>query len=434
MSVSSIDGLSQTSISLQQERNEPTLKEADGLLVVKNGRSEHPLQTEHCQDCLTLFKGIQIKAKEGVPKAKDLLMRAQTQMEALQSKQISALQQKSKTPISYASPKDESTLSVSFSSAAQLRAKNLSRIAVAAVEVTASPSDNESTQKASVTISGVDSGKASGDHSEGDGHGHGATAESAATNVGEIGEKKKSSEAADHGHHGDPQKALSEAELKEVQELSARDMEVRAHEQAHKSAAGSHGGAISLSFRNGPDGKRYAVEGEVPVDMSAVKGDPQATVAKMEQIHRAALAPAQPSSADRRVAARAAQKASKARQEIMNETKQENPLKVEHGTDDKFKVRDTDSPELSSEMSKVPQSEERSKLADATTIGTDTEIDQGSRSKRESADFEPSAKLTKSTRRTSNPYDQYTVNGLHGSNGAASDTDGIVRLSRNLYA
>ena len=281
MSVSSIDGLSQTSISLQQERSEPTLKEADGFLVVKNGRSEHPLQTEHCQDCLTLFKGIQIKAKEGGPKAKDLLMRAQTQMEALQSKQISALQQTSETPISYASPKDETTLSVSFSSQAQLRAKNLSRIAVAATMVNASPAGSGSPQTANINKSETYSSTASQDHSDGDGYGHDASAQSAKNDMGETKEQKKSSQASDHGHPSDPQKDLSESELKEVRELSARDMEVRAHEQAHKSAAGSHGGAISLSFRKGPDGKRYAVEGEVPVDLSSVKGDPQATVAKM---------------------------------------------------------------------------------------------------------------------------------------------------------
>ena len=100
---------------------------------------------------------------------------------------------------------------------------------------------------------------------------------------------------------------LSEQEQKELDELRTRDREVRMHEQAHKAAAGPHGGPISFSFTTGPDGKRYAVEGEVPIDVSPVQGDPEATVRKMQQVRAAAMAPADPSAADRQVAARAQQ-------------------------------------------------------------------------------------------------------------------------------
>ena len=100
---------------------------------------------------------------------------------------------------------------------------------------------------------------------------------------------------------------LTEAELKEVSDLEARDQEVRSHEQAHKAAAGAHAGPIQYDFQHGPDGRRYAVGGEVSVDLSAVEGDPSATVAKMQQLRRAALAPADPSPADRAAAAQAAQ-------------------------------------------------------------------------------------------------------------------------------
>jgi hypothetical protein len=52
----------------------------------------------------------------------------------------------------------------------------------------------------------------------------------------------------------------------------------------------------------------------------------------MQQIQRAALAPAEPSSADRRVAAKAASKAAKARKEIAEASMEaDNPLKKEHG-------------------------------------------------------------------------------------------------------
>lgn len=101
----------------------------------------------------------------------------------------------------------------------------------------------------------------------------------------------------------------------ELRQLKARDREVRTHEQAHKAAGGGHAGSIQLDFETGPDGKRYAVSGEVPIDVSAVKGDPDKTLQKMATVQRAALAPANPSGADRAVAARAAATASQARAE-----------------------------------------------------------------------------------------------------------------------
>ena len=115
---------------------------------------------------------------------------------------------------------------------------------------------------------------------------------------------------------------LSQEDLEQIRELEKRDAEVRAHEMAHKGAAGSHGGSISYTYQTGPDGKKYAIGGEVPVDISPVSGDPQATIAKMQTIRRAALAPADPSSADRRIAAKASQMVVKAQAELMVEEKE----------------------------------------------------------------------------------------------------------------
>lgn len=95
---------------------------------------------------------------------------------------------------------------------------------------------------------------------------------------------------------------LSEEEQLVVDELRARDAEVRRHEQAHKAVAGQYAGAISYSYQQGPDGKRYAIGGQVPIDTSAIPGDPDATISKMQIVIRAALAPAEPSSADRAIA------------------------------------------------------------------------------------------------------------------------------------
>lgn len=110
---------------------------------------------------------------------------------------------------------------------------------------------------------------------------------------------------------------LSEAELLEVEELQRRDTEVRAHEQAHTSAAGNlaQGGA-SFDYQTGPDGNRYAVGGEVSIDTAAVAGDPQATLTKAQKIRRAATAPVDPSAQDRSVAAQASRLEAEARTEL----------------------------------------------------------------------------------------------------------------------
>ncbi|PHS67604.1 MAG: hypothetical protein COB23_10200 [Methylophaga sp.] len=110
---------------------------------------------------------------------------------------------------------------------------------------------------------------------------------------------------------------LSTQEQQQIQQLQARDRVVRAHEAAHIAAGGNviRGGA-QFSFQRGPNGVQYAVGGEVKIDTSKVKGDPEATLRKAEQIRAAALAPAQPSSQDRAVAANAAQLAVEARAEI----------------------------------------------------------------------------------------------------------------------
>jgi hypothetical protein len=98
---------------------------------------------------------------------------------------------------------------------------------------------------------------------------------------------------------------LTEEQRELVQALQARDQEVRAHEQAHKSVGGSLAGPVSLSYQTGPNGQRYAVGGEVPIDVSIVNGDPAATIRKMNIVKAAATAPVDPSAQDQRVAASA---------------------------------------------------------------------------------------------------------------------------------
>lgn len=125
---------------------------------------------------------------------------------------------------------------------------------------------------------------------------------------------------------------LSQEEQAEVRKLKQRDQEVRRHEQAHKAAAGQHAsGGPSFEFTTGPDGKRYATGGEVNIDTSAVPGDPQATIAKMQQIQRAANAPANPSSQDRAVAAQASAAERAARAELSEQRSTQSSDETEPG-------------------------------------------------------------------------------------------------------
>lgn len=105
---------------------------------------------------------------------------------------------------------------------------------------------------------------------------------------------------------------LSEEERQMVDQLAARDRAVRAHEMAHVGAAGGLAGAPVFSYQTGPDGKRYAIGGHVSIDTSPGRTNEE-TIAKAQRIRAAALAPADPSGADRAVAARASQMETQAR-------------------------------------------------------------------------------------------------------------------------
>ena len=103
-----------------------------------------------------------------------------------------------------------------------------------------------------------------------------------------------------------------------IQDLSATDRAVRSHEQAHLAAAGRYAtSAPSYEYSRGPDGNFYAVGGEVSIDTSPVEGDPEGTIQKAQTVRAAALAPSEPSSQDRSVAAAASQMEAKASAELV---------------------------------------------------------------------------------------------------------------------
>lgn len=109
---------------------------------------------------------------------------------------------------------------------------------------------------------------------------------------------------------------LTEPEKREVQRLKQRDAEVKNHERAHIASGGPYvRGGANFQYQRGPDGRNYAVGGEVTIDASSVPNNPDATIRKMQVVRRAALAPADPSPQDRSVATRATQLESQARTE-----------------------------------------------------------------------------------------------------------------------
>ncbi len=114
--------------------------------------------------------------------------------------------------------------------------------------------------------------------------------------------------------------ALSSEQLQQVEALAAADRKVRAHEQAHLSVgADLIRGGPSYSYQTGPDGKRYAVAGEVQIDTSEAR-KPEDTIPRAQHIRATALAPADPSSQDREVAAQASSMEMAARQELALQT------------------------------------------------------------------------------------------------------------------
>ncbi|MFQ5597179.1 MAG: putative metalloprotease CJM1_0395 family protein [Nitrospiria bacterium] len=146
---------------------------------------------------------------------------------------------------------------------------------------------------------------------------------------------------------------LNLTDQKIVQDLKKRDREVRAHEAAHLGAAGPYaGGGARYTYQRGPDGRPYAVGGEVQIDTAEVPGDPEATLQKARVIRRAANAPVKPSAQDRRIANQAAIMEAEARAELA-EQKNQNRRNVSEAAETKANeggdhsqavVDDTDEP------------------------------------------------------------------------------------------
>lgn len=132
-----------------------------------------------------------------------------------------------------------------------------------------------------------------------------------------INDKEDDEKASDSSESDSRAEDVQQARV--INQLQRRDQEVRAHELAHAAVGGSLTGAPNYTFETGPNGKKYAVEGEVSVDLSIVAGNPAATITKMQKVHAAALAPANPSAQDTKIAASAIQIILQAQSELQQQ-------------------------------------------------------------------------------------------------------------------
>ena len=127
---------------------------------------------------------------------------------------------------------------------------------------------------------------------------------------------------------------LTDAELAVVSELKSIDSKVRLHEQAHLAQAGGLAmSGANFTYQTGPDNRRYAVGGEVQINAGPGR-TPEETLRRAQIIRAAALAPAQPSSQDRAVAASAGQMEQEARAEIAQRAATAKKLAQSYGSTD----------------------------------------------------------------------------------------------------
>ena len=143
-----------------------------------------------------------------------------------------------------------------------------------------------------------------------------------AVNERQSDDSRRGSDGKEGGSGTGNGKELTEQEIKQVDKLKSREKEVITHELRHQSVGGQYASAPSYGKEKGPDGRSYITDGSVQISVSE-ESTPEKTISKMQQVYAAALAPAEPSSADRSVAAKAKSIEASARAELAEEKAQE---------------------------------------------------------------------------------------------------------------
>ena len=207
----------------------------------------------------------------------------------------------------------------------------------------------------------------------------------------ENGGKAPSGKTGEASQSAPGEEALSEEDQRKVDELENIDRKVKVHEHTHLAAAGGYArGGAQFQYVSGPDGDRYAVAGHVNMDTGR-EDSPEATLRKAQTVRKAALAPADPSSADRQIAANMAQMAEEARSQIAEEARSQ----IASGT------------KASSEGSTNPESSEDSQSTEASSKEPSSEKTSASDVSKEGKEGEaprPGSSSTSQLRRDGAPW------------------------------
>ncbi|EAH5835098.1 putative metalloprotease CJM1_0395 family protein [Campylobacter coli] len=144
---------------------------------------------------------------------------------------------------------------------------------------------------------------------------------------------------------------LTMQQVQQVRELQSIDRNVKAHEAAHQAAGGGLAGAASFSYTRGPDNQMYATAGEVPIRMQKGR-TPEETIANARQVVAAAMAPADPSPQDYKVAANALKMEFEARAEATKLKAQEAQEKKEEKEEKEEKQEKQENLDINNQDSK----------------------------------------------------------------------------------
>lgn len=144
---------------------------------------------------------------------------------------------------------------------------------------------------------------------------------------------------------------LTMQQVQQVRELQSIDRNVKAHEAAHQAAGGGLAGAASFSYTRGPDNQMYATAGEVPIRMQKGR-TPEETIANARQVVAAAMAPADPSPQDYKVAANALKMEFEARAEATKLKAQEAQEKKEEKEEKQEKQEKQENLDINNQDSK----------------------------------------------------------------------------------
>jgi hypothetical protein len=129
---------------------------------------------------------------------------------------------------------------------------------------------------------------------------------------------------------------LSAEDKRKLQDLKRKDKEVRRQEQIRRAVAGPVArGGPRYRYVEGPDGKKYAISGEIVLDtyFGDVLSNPEAALKKARRVRRAALS-GNPSARDRQIASKATQVEAKARRILAQKKENQEARKEATYTED----------------------------------------------------------------------------------------------------